>query len=662
MRYTRCTVAMILLLWFARSSPLQAQGTAFTYQGRLNDSGGPFTGNAEFQATLWSAATAGTAIASNSPPSVIVPVTNGLFVLPLDFGAAFPGAERWLQFEVRTAIGSFVTLAPRQRLTPTPYAITASNLSGTLSAAQLIGTLPSTQLGGTYSNAVTLSNAANIIGGNGAGLASLNASQLTTGAVPSAALSNAWKITGNTGTSPTNGNFIGTTDNQPLELKVNATRVVRWERQTNAPIFGFVLPNVIAGFESNSIADGVGGATIAGGGGPEWYGSTVPHTISGSFSTIGGGVGNVIDGVVSTIAGGERGTIGFSAYNCFLGGGAWNTINAPDSVIGGGRFNSILANGYNATIGGGYQNTNNGQYSTVPGGYLNYAAGQSSFAAGTGAKANHGGAFVWADSTSSAGFASTAANQFSVRANGGVRFVTGGAGMTLDGSALARLDASQTFSGASTHFGDIALDNASAGYHHLSLSGGNAVGYLYGSYPAFGDGIHLGYNYYADANGGGHVSNAGGATSRLTTGYGFVGIYIGGVNATPNTQRLLANSSGVTVNGTFNNQSDRNAKQDFTSVDPSQILEKLAGLPISEWSYKDDPATRHVGPTGQDFHSTFNIGTDEKHIAPLDEAGVALAAIQGLNEIVREKNAKIASLEKRLSDLEALVQSLTPKK
>src|SRR4030095_10533307 len=81
-----------------------AQGTAFTYQGQLASSGTNYTGTAEFQATLWTVPSGGTVLATNSPPSVIVGVTNGLFVLPLDFGANFPGADRWLQLEVRTAI------------------------------------------------------------------------------------------------------------------------------------------------------------------------------------------------------------------------------------------------------------------------------------------------------------------------------------------------------------------------------------------------------------------------------------------------------------------------------------------------------------------------------------------------------------------------------
>ena len=113
-----------------------------------------------------------------------------------------------------------------QALTAAPYAITASNLSGTLSAAQLSGTLASANLGGAYSGAVTFNNAANSFSGSGAGLTALNASQLASGTVPDARLAanvartnQVWLLTGNAGTTP-GANFIGTTGNQPLEFKV----------------------------------------------------------------------------------------------------------------------------------------------------------------------------------------------------------------------------------------------------------------------------------------------------------------------------------------------------------------------------------------------------------------------------------------------------------
>ena len=96
------------------------------------------------------------------------------------------------------------------------------------------------------------------------------------------------------------------------------------------------------------------------------------------------------------------------------------------------------ASGDNSTVagGGGFAgvslgNTASGNSSTVPGGQLNTAAGDYSFAAGRRAKANHDGAFVWADSTN-ADFASTAADQFLIRAAGGVGIGETNPSATLD--------------------------------------------------------------------------------------------------------------------------------------------------------------------------------------------------------------------------------------
>ena len=381
-------------------------------------------------------------------------------------------------------------------------------------------------------------------------------------------------------------------------------------------------------------------------------GVTENNSVSpGEFATVGGGAGNTANAYADTVGGGANNTASSPDGSATVGGGYFNTASADSSTVAGGDANIAsgsyatvgggtgnTASGSYATAGGGSGNTASGQYATVSGGNANLAAGDFSFAGGNGAQAMYQGDFVWADDNGGT-FASTGADQFCVRALGGV--------------VLAA---------------DVTLSGGNA-YHNLSLSGGNALGYLYGSYPALADGVHLGYNWYYDANGNGHVSNTGGATSRLTTGYGFVGIYVGGVDAEPTTQRLLANSTGVTVNGTFNNSSDRNAKQDFAPVSPAQMLDKVAQLPVSEWSYKEDPQTRHVGPVAQDFYSVFNIGTDDKHIAPIDEGGVALAAIQGLNQKLTEKNADILQLKRqndslanRLKELEQLVQSLAETK
>jgi hypothetical protein len=100
-------------------------------------------------------------------------------------------------------------------------------------------------------------------------------------------------------------------------------------------------------------------------------------------------------------------------------------------------------------------------------------------------------------------------------------------------------------------------------------------------------------------------------------------------------------------------------------VDPQAVLARVAGLPITKWSFKLDRATRHIGPTAQDFHAAFEVGADDKHIATVDEEGVALAAIQGLNQKLDAKDAEIQDLKQenallstRLSEVESTLTKL----
>src|ERR1019366_3358525 len=84
----------------------------------------------------------GTAIAGPVTNSATA-VSNGLFTVTVDLGANFPGANRWLELAVRTnGNGTFNTVAPRQAITPTPYAITAGSVSGAVTAAQLPASVP----------------------------------------------------------------------------------------------------------------------------------------------------------------------------------------------------------------------------------------------------------------------------------------------------------------------------------------------------------------------------------------------------------------------------------------------------------------------------------------------------------------------------------------
>ncbi|MDM8566804.1 hypothetical protein QUF74_14270, partial [Candidatus Halobeggiatoa sp. HSG11] len=108
-------------------------GTAFTYQGQLNDSGAAVTATCTMDFKLSS--TSGTLTQVGTTQTKSVSVANGLFTISnLDFGNQFDGNDRWLDITVDCGSGA-TTLTPRQPLTPIPYAIHAQSVSGIDSTA-----------------------------------------------------------------------------------------------------------------------------------------------------------------------------------------------------------------------------------------------------------------------------------------------------------------------------------------------------------------------------------------------------------------------------------------------------------------------------------------------------------------------------------------------
>jgi hypothetical protein len=100
--------------------------------------------------------------------------------------------------------------------------------------------------------------------------------------------------------------------------------------------------------------------------------------------------------------------------------------------------------------------------------------------------------------------------------------------------------------------------------------------------------------------------------------------------------------------------SDRNAKRNVEPVDEQAVLEVLATLPVSTWSYKsDDPAVRHLGPMAQDFYSAFGLGDTDRAYNSIDAQGVAMAAIKALYERSRAQDERIDRLEQENRDLRA---------
>ena len=485
--------------------------------------------------------------------------------------------------------------------------VAASNFSGSgagltaLDAGQLSGIVPLTQLPGEIvtnnATGVTLSGT---FAGNGSGLTSLDANNLAAGTVAESRIAAAiartnmvWLINGNSGTTP-GSQFLGTTDNQPLELWVNNTRALRLEPTVNS-LFRSNLVNLVGGSSVNYIAPGVYGSVIAGGGAANYMDVAYTNSVAADFSFLGGGSGNAIqvNAVDSTIGGGQDNTIQTNAFYSTIGGGYFNTIQpyASDSTIGGGAGNTIQTNAYCATIPGGYQNS----------------ATNSCFAAGTQAKADHDGAFVWADDTPT-DFLSTRANEFAIRAGGGLRLQSG------RGVALDLVNAPIITRGWDPFNSSAGANKDGLGRWGLFMEPANLV---------------LGIASYGGAIASIACYNADGTRTNLM---------------------WVDTSGNLFTRGAVNPPSDREAKEQFTPVDAGAVLAKVATLPVMEWAYKGGDSARHLGPVAQDFKASFGLGTDDKHIATVDADGVALAAIQGLNEKVESGKQKA---ESRMEKLEA---------
>ncbi|HZR29291.1 MAG TPA: tail fiber domain-containing protein, partial [Terriglobales bacterium] len=124
------------------------------------------------------------------------------------------------------------------------------------------------------------------------------------------------------------------------------------------------------------------------------------------------------------------------------------------------------------------------------------------------------------------------------------------------------------------------------------------------------------------------------------------------------------------ASGGWNCSSDRALKSGFHPVDGLGILQRVAQLPISTWSFRSDSSgSQHLGPMAQDFYAAFHLGNDDKSIGTTDAQGVALAAIQGLNQKLEQnvqqlqaqlqsKDAQITALKSDIEQLRQLSQGL----
>lgn len=156
--FPRFALLSVLAVWLLTAGDTaQAQGTAFTYQGKLSDAGQPANGTYDLQFRLFDTLVSGNQVGATLVRED-VSVSNGIFTVSLDFGAvAFPGANRFLEIGVRpsASTGAFTPLAPLQPVTATPYAIRSLNATNADSAVTAMNATNATNA----TNAVNATNA-----------------------------------------------------------------------------------------------------------------------------------------------------------------------------------------------------------------------------------------------------------------------------------------------------------------------------------------------------------------------------------------------------------------------------------------------------------------------------------------------------------------------
>ena len=119
---------------------------------------------------------------------------------------------------------------------------------------------------------------------------------------------------------------------------------------------------------------------------------------------------------------------------------------------------------------------------------------------------------------------------------------------------------------------------------------------------------------------------------------------------------VLANGN-IRIKGSYLSGSSRELKQDIAPIETAAVLEKIQQLPIYEWSYKQSPSSRHVGPMAEDYYATFGLAGQGKSLAATDMAGLAIAAAKELHENNEELEARNRELLERVARLERLVEA-----
>jgi len=437
---------------------------------------------------------------------------------------------------------------------------------------------------------------------------------------PASVCPGAWTLAGNAGNPA--GSYLGTADNQPLVLKMNAAQVANFAAATGAdnsePVTG---TNVLFGDPNNSIAAGVVGATVSGSG--TSAGIDYPHTVGAGahWATIAGGFHHTVNGSRATVGGGYMNSaLGFGSV---VGGGNINIASNNYSTVSGGEDNA--ASGPVSAIAGGFGNAASGQFSAVPGGDGNQAGGDQSFAGGNlahvrdasevGNPGGDSGTFIWSDSSSNTSFSSTGANQFLIRSLGGVG---------INGAPVKpNVELTIVANGSGVNYANLFLRQS-----------GVSAGYLISSGEATGSNNNAVFSIdqYDGTN----------QARRLTL--------------AANGDFTVSAGAFKPLGGSWSASSDARLKTNVHPLDhPLDRLLQLRGVSF-EYLRPDQamhPAGRHDGFIAQEVQSVFPewVGTTPDGYLAVGPTGFEALSVEALRQLREEKDAEIADLHVRRDDL-----------
>ncbi len=640
-------LSIAVLITLAAASNALAQTTVFTYQGRLSEGTTPPSGTYEMEFKLFDAPTGGTQQPQPNPITVgltaannsAVTVTNGVFSVQLDFGAgAFPGAARYLEISVRRNSGeAFTVLAPRQQITSTPYAIKSLNAETASTATT------ATSFSGSLTGDVTGTQTATVVDSVGGASAA---------SVASAASAANAATSGNSADTivkrDASGNFSAGTITATLDgnaASATTANTATTASGVSASAGDSVVAAINAGGSSVTTARVAGDVELAPS--AQQTTSSTNHLINlklvGSRNL--GTAGQ--DSLLSLSASGTYWSGGFtqsfdkerfrvendgsllavSDYNSGCCGGI-PIEGSGTRFMWFGAKGALRAGTINGTQ---WDDANIGLHSTAIGenvralGDWAIVVGKNSVAANTGTVALGEGHTATGANSVALGYGASTSTINGAPRTGTFVFSDRSVPLTYTFNSTSP-DIETQFHPTVTNSFNVRAVNGSFFYTNTALT----TGFIFNSTTAT---MTL-------------------TNSKLTM-------------ASDGSTTLTSNAggtAGVTLpagGGSWNSLSDRNMKANFAAVDPRAILRGVLALPISTWNYKSqDASVRHIGPMAQDFFAAFKVGEGDKTISTIDPDGVALAAIQGLNEELKDRDAKIGALQQQLRQQQNQIDGL----